>query len=165
MPGEKRNALFGWLVAAALAVALFCLVYPIYVIRPFRAQGPRELQAALAVVRYRPVALAIAAALALVSATLYRRRAARRWLRTLAALGALAVVGAAALSRVNIYERMFHPMGRLAFDAAPAVKLDGDEKVITVAIGGEARAYPVRSMSYHHVVNDVAGGVPIVATY
>jgi hypothetical protein len=29
----------------------------------------------------------------------------------------------------------------------------------------EARAYPVRSLSYHHIVNDVIGGVPIAATY
>jgi len=26
-------------------------------------------------------------------------------------------------------------------------------------------AYPVRLMAYHHVVPDVVGGVPIVATY
>ena len=37
--------------------------------------------------------------------------------------------------------------------------------MIAVKIGGEARAYPIRSMSYHHVVNDVVGGAAIVATY
>jgi hypothetical protein len=34
-----------------------------------------------------------------------------------------------------------------------------------VKLGGESRAYPVRMMAYHHIVNDVVGGVPIVATY
>jgi hypothetical protein len=43
--------------------------------------------------------------------------------------------------------------------------LDGAEEVIAVHIGTAARAYPVRSMSYHHIVNDVLGGLPIVATY
>jgi hypothetical protein len=37
--------------------------------------------------------------------------------------------------------------------------------VIAVRIGGEARAYPIRSMSYHHVFNDVLGPDAIVATY
>jgi hypothetical protein len=34
-----------------------------------------------------------------------------------------------------------------------------------VRVAGIARAYPIRSISYHHVVNDTVGGVPIVATY
>jgi len=45
------------------------------------------------------------------------------------------------------------------------VKLDDDEKVIVVKIGDAARAYPIRSISYHHVVNDVVGQEAIVATY
>ena len=73
--------------------------------------------------------------------------------------------GIAALARINIYEKMFHPMSTLAFDAVSDSKLDGRETAITVAVGGESRAYPIRSMSYHHVVNDLVGGVPIVATY
>ncbi len=32
-------------------------------------------------------------------------------------------------------------------------------------IGGEARAYPLRILHWHEVVNDVVGGVPIVVTY
>ena len=39
------------------------------------------------------------------------------------------------------------------------------EKVIAVKIGTEARAYPIRSMSYHHIFNDGLAGQPIVATY
>ena len=52
-----------------------------------------------------------------------------------------------------------------SFTAASEVKLDGAEKVVAVRVGGEARAYPIRSMSYHHVVNDVVEGKAIVATY
>ncbi len=44
-------------------------------------------------------------------------------------------------------------------------KLDKDEKVIAVKIGASARAYPIRGMSYHHIINDVVGNVAIVATY
>jgi hypothetical protein len=49
--------------------------------------------------------------------------------------------------------------------AAGESKLDGGEMVIAVKIAGSARAYPIRSMSYHHIFNDVVGGEPIVATY
>ena len=66
---------------------------------------------------------------------------------------------------MNVYELMFHPDQHPTFTAAREVKLDGAEKVIAVRAGGEARAYPIRGMSYHHVVIDVLGGVAIVATY
>jgi hypothetical protein len=42
--------------------------------------------------------------------------------------------------------------------------LDGD-RVIGVAIGGEARAYPQRLMRWHEIVNDTVGGIPVVVTY
>jgi len=36
--------------------------------------------------------------------------------------------------------------------------------VLAVKIHGEAVAYPVRQMGYHHIMQDVVGGVPIAAT-
>lgn len=78
---------------------------------------------------------------------------------------ALLVISFAILSRVNVYELMFHPVDSPTFSPAAKAKLDNGEEVIAVYIGGAARSYPVRSMSYHHIVNDVLGGLPIVATY
>jgi hypothetical protein len=40
-----------------------------------------------------------------------------------------------------------------------------NDRVIGVTIGGEARAYPLRLMRWHEVVNDVVGGRPIAVTY
>jgi len=60
---------------------------------------------------------------------------------------------------------MFRPMDRPSFLPASQTKLDGGEEVIAVRVGRAARAYPIRSLSYHHIVNDVLGGLPIVATY
>jgi len=37
--------------------------------------------------------------------------------------------------------------------------------VIGLAMGGEARAYPVHLMEYHQIANDRIGGVPVVVTY
>ena len=146
-------------------VSLFALLYPVYVIRPFRQQGPRELLLALAITRYRPFIEICCAILAAVTAVLVWRNTQRRFLRgTVVALVA-AVVAFAVLSRVNIYEQMFHPLQRPLFQAGSQTKLDSDEEVIAVSLNGSSRAYPIRSMSYHHIVNDVLGTVPIVATY
>jgi hypothetical protein len=39
------------------------------------------------------------------------------------------------------------------------------DRVIGVTIGDEARAYPLKTLNWHEVVNDTLGGVPIVVTY
>jgi hypothetical protein len=162
---DRRKLTYVLLIAGCLGVSLFCLVYPMYVIRPFRHQGAGELAAALVILRFRPIAAALCLAVALLAAILYWRVQPRTLMRIVAVMGVMGVCIFAGLSRVNIFEMMFHPMGRPAFASAVAMKLDGDEKVIAVAVSGAARAYPIRIISYHHIVNDVVGGVPIVATY
>lgn len=152
-------------MAVCLGVSLFCLAYPIYVIRPFRHQGVRELAAALVILRFRPVAAVLCTGIAVLAAALYWRAQSRTLWRMVAVLGAACVCLFAGLSRVNVYEIMFHPTGPPAFVPAAEMTLDGDEKVIAVKVGGSARAYPIRSISYHHIVNDIVGGLPIVATY
>jgi hypothetical protein len=43
--------------------------------------------------------------------------------------------------------------------------LVSSDRVIGVAIGGIARAYPLRVLTWHEVVNDTLAGVPIAVTY
>jgi hypothetical protein len=152
-----------WLCAGAVAWAL--LIYPIRVIWPFRHQDARELSIALDVLRYRPIGMVLALA-GILAATVWYWRAERRKLRRFfAAVGVVTVAAAAMLSRVNIYEMMFHPAGTPTVSTAAESKLDGKEMVIAVKVNGTARAYPIRSMSYHHIYNDVVAGEPIAATY
>ncbi len=153
------------MLAACFAASLFFLAYPIYVIRPFRHQGAGELKLALEVLRFRPIVMIVVVTLAAIAGIQYWRNVRIWWRRTLAVIAGLAVFGFAALSRINIYELMFHPVDRPEFAEPTATKLDGTEKVLAVHIGDEARAYPIRSISYHHIVNDRLGGVPIAATY
>ncbi len=49
--------------------------------------------------------------------------------------------------------------------AADARFLEDDDEVLGLLVGGSARAYPVPMIAYHHVVNDVVGGVPVAVTY
>ena len=39
--------------------------------------------------------------------------------------------------------------------------LVGEDWVIGVALGGEARAYPLRILNWHEIVNDTVGGEPV----
>jgi hypothetical protein len=153
------------LLVACLGVALLCLVYPIYVIRPFRPQGTRELAIALNVLQYRGLATMLSSAVALIALICYWRSRPRLREKIFVAIAFVCICLCAALSRVNVYERMFHPVGTPAFESAHETKLDGSEKILGVRVNGAARAYPVRSIAYHHVVNDTVGGLPLVATY
>jgi hypothetical protein len=154
-----------FVLLVCVGVSLVCVIYPMYVIRPFRAQGPRELAMALEVARFRPAVTMISAIAAVLAVFGYFLSKPRKWRRVAAVAGAAFVVLLAVLGRVNVYEVMFHPVGQPSFAAASQVKLDKDEKVIAVKIGSSARAYPIRSISFHHVVNDVVDGRAIVATY
>ena len=46
-----------------------------------------------------------------------------------------------------------------------ASQLDSEEMVIGVSINGDHRAYPLRILSRHEIVDDVVGRVPIAVTY
>ena len=49
--------------------------------------------------------------------------------------------------------------------AQEASFLDDDDEVLGFVVDGVARAYSVRALCYHHVVNDQIGKVPIAVTY
>ena len=46
-----------------------------------------------------------------------------------------------------------------------AIEVSGTTVVLGLAVGGEARAYPVHLLEWHQIVNDVVGGVPVVVSY
>ncbi|MFQ5971554.1 MAG: DUF3179 domain-containing protein [Alphaproteobacteria bacterium] len=49
--------------------------------------------------------------------------------------------------------------------AATAKGIGAREPVISVGINGDFRAYPLRILLWHEIVNDVVGGMPILVTY
>ena len=53
-----------------------------------------------------------------------------------------------------------------AFEQADRVDwLEDNEAVLSLTVGGQTRAYPLRVMTWHEIVNDVVGGVPVAVTY
>ena len=66
----------------------------------------------------------------------------------------------------------------LGFDAIPAILnpknvsaaeavawMEPDEQVLGLSINGEHRAYSIKFLSGHEIVNDVVGGVPVAVTW
>ena len=49
--------------------------------------------------------------------------------------------------------------------ADDATYLSGHDRVLGISINGFARAYPIRILNYHEIVNDVVGGTAVAITY
>jgi len=60
------------------------------------------------------------------------------------------------------------PIDKPAFtsvEEAASKGLPDREAVIAVAINGDVRAYPLRILMWHEIVNDTVGGVPVAVTF
>lgn len=88
-----------------------------------------------------------------------------RWRKSVLVLALLLVTFSAVMAHINYFEWMFHPIAGPQFLAQSDSKLDPKEMVMSVRLGGDARAYPIPQMAYHHILNDVVAGVPIAVTY
>ncbi|HXD77337.1 MAG TPA: DUF3179 domain-containing (seleno)protein [Puia sp.] len=62
-------------------------------------------------------------------------------------------------------DNMFHQPHSLSFTDSSNHRLDEQRLVIGVVVGGEARAYPIRLIGYHHQVRDSLGHQAIMITY
>ena len=75
-------------------------------------------------------------------------------------------VAPAQLRQVPSRRRGFVPLDDPIFLAADDTEFFGDDElVLGVEFAGEVRAYPVRMLRYHHIVNDTMGGEPLLVTY
>jgi membrane protease YdiL (CAAX protease family) len=166
MQSDPRKPSFWlWLTLAGAAIVTIALFFiPAFIIRPFSYQAPRALQWAMALRQTAPFWTLCSALLCLVLA-ISIWPSANRWRRIVLSITMLLVVFSAVMARVNYFELMFHPVSNLQFDPEAQSKLDSGEMVLTIRFAGDARAYPIREMAYHHVVNDVVAGIPVAVTY
>src|SRR5215216_618262 len=166
MANNSSRRKLTWLVLSLLVVSVLAIVLtPVFLIMPFKAQTPRIVEISYVMRRWSPLLTLLASALILLLA-IKLWLGGRWWSRALLALVLLPVLGAAWLARQNHFEWMFNPLPNPAYvKSADANFLNDDDRVLSVTIGSESVAYPVRLMAYHHVVEDTVGGTPIVATY
>ncbi|MEJ1240045.1 DUF3179 domain-containing (seleno)protein [Chryseolinea sp. T2] len=62
-------------------------------------------------------------------------------------------------------DKMFEQPKNLSFKDRTGNILTDSSIVIGVSLNGEAKAYPIRYMSYHHQVRDTVGGKAMIITY
>ena len=155
-----------WVLLLIIVLAgLAIVIAPVWIIQPFKPQTARGLEISFWLRRWSPVATLIAMAVVLILiARLWR--GSRWWSKTVLVIIILPLLAATWLARKNHFEWMFHPLANSAYTKADNAVFVGDsDMVLAVTNNGEAVAYPVRLMAYHHVVQDTVGGTPIVATY
>jgi hypothetical protein len=62
-------------------------------------------------------------------------------------------------------DKMFYQPQNKILATVPENKIDSTKLVIGVMIHGQAKAYPVEIIGYHHQVQDTIGGEPVMVTY
>lgn len=154
-----------WLLIALFVTATVVVFTPAFLIQPFRPQTESGVAVSHLLKRVSPlVTIVLLAAVLVLLAKLWR--GARWWSRGLAILAAAVMTLAAWFARQNHFEWMFNPLPRPSYarvDAATFV--DDKDLVLAVERNGEAAAFPIRQLAYHHLVHDTVGGVPLVVTY
>lgn len=156
-----------WLGLTALALVTVGIVFmPVFLIRPFVPQTPGSIAIAFTLRRWSPLVTLVALVIAIGLVV-------RFWIerpRFRAKLGSILLLFPiflfAWLARQNHFEWMFAPIRDPRFVRAGSAEfVKPADMVLAVRINGEAAAYPVPQLAYHHLVNDEVGRVPIVATY
>lgn len=163
---RKGDRWLNLLLGLATVLTLAVVLVPAVLLRPFSPQTPSMVASAFVLRTASPwLAPAGAAIVAVLSWLAWRRRRTRAQAAAAACAVALAT-GAGWLSRQNHFEWMFAPLPEARYARARDVTFVGAaDMVVAVEVNGDAVAYPVRQMGYHHLVNDSVCGVPVVSTY
>ena len=168
---DKKSVLVNrkteWLALLAITVmALAFVVAPVWIIQPFKPQTARGVQMSYTLRLWSPLVtiLSLASGLFLVASLWSGSR--RWWKKALLVVVLIPLLASTWFARQNHFEWMFNPLANAAYvKANDAAFVSDDDVVMTVEANGEAAAYPIRQMAYHHLVQDTVGGTPIVATY
>jgi heme/copper-type cytochrome/quinol oxidase subunit 3 len=156
---------FSWLLfwISALAGVAFFLI-PAFIIYPFRHQTASQLALAMDLHQRAPLGTLIALVVCLLFAiALWQAHNLRR--KVVLSVALLLVAFSAVFSRLNYYEWMFHPVDSPQFEPEAASKLESGEMILALQFNDDARAYPIREMAYHHILNDLVSGIPVAVTY
>jgi hypothetical protein len=163
-PFLGRKAAWATLLVLTL-IALAIVIAPVLIIQPFKPHTARGVEISYALRRWSPWVTLIALAFGLfLLVKLWR--GSRWWKKAFLVVVLIPLLASTWFARQNHFEWMFNPLANAAYAKTSEAGFVGDADIVmTVESNGEAAAYPVRLMAYHHVVQDVVGGTPIVATY
>ena len=156
---KPRSALF---YAGLAGLALFEILNVYFIMPMPGSQRMASLDAAYFLHAYR-WSFRIALILAIVAGTGSAVRIRHKWFPAAAAMLAIAIVWV--LNFQMAADSMFKQAQVLAFKPRAENTVDEGSVVIGVLHNGEAKAYPIRFLVYHHQVQDTVGGTPVLVTY
>ncbi len=94
---------------------------------------------------------------------LFRTTWQRKWVPAISLLITAVVIYMANFNMAA--DHMFYKPENVLMSTAAANKVDSGRLVIGVVNNGEAKAYPIKFLGYHHQVQDTVGGKPLLITY
>lgn len=156
-----------WALLGLSVVSAFVLIFiPVYLIQPSAAQSVKAVEISYLLKSWSPL-VTVALALAALALSVFIWLRSKRWFGKAAVVLPLCLIAVFTwFARQNHFEWMFNPLGGAQFARVSEIDfLSDSEMVLAVNVNGEAVAYPVTLMGYHHIAHDVVGGVPITATY
>jgi Protein of unknown function (DUF3179) len=142
------------------------VLVPFFVIQPFKAQTSNLLQISYSLRSWSEIITITALILGiLIQYVLWRKT--QRWVgKLLIVVMIFPLLASAWFARQNHFEWMFTPLHNTDYTTTSQANFVKDEDmVLAIELNGEAVAYPVKQLAYHHIVQDTVGGIPIVATY
>lgn len=151
-----------WIGVIGLAVLEIALVY--FIMPMPGSQRMRSIELAYTLYTWRWLLRALCGALVLAGAVpVWRSGKGARWLApaSLLAVAALAWVFNFQMSA----DHMFLQPTAVNMQPAATNKVAADRLVVGVEVNGEARAYPLQYIGYHHQVRDTLAGQPILVSY
>jgi hypothetical protein len=161
----SRRAAWAMLLIIIL-VALAIVLTPVWLIQPFAPQSQRGLKISYIMRSWSPLLTLLASLLAVTLVFSLWRGSRRWWKKAFLVVVLIPLFAATWFARQNHFEWMFNPIANAAYAKTSEAEFVADtDMVMAVENNGEAVAYPVRLMAYHHIVQDNVGGTPIVATY
>ncbi len=100
---------------------------------------------------------------AMIFVGLFKSQWKRKWLLFFPIAIAAAVVYMT--NFVMAADHMFYQPKQVLMVSTKENKIDSNRLVIGVTNNGEAKAYPIQFLGYHHQVHDTVGGKPMIITY
>ena len=164
---KSVNQRGAWLILLMLLIFALAFVFvPALLLNPFRAQTPSELKIAFLLSDWAPVATLLLIIMAFVPGYILWHGVRRLWGKLILVIAVLPMLAAPWLAYQKPLEFLFQRLGNPDYVPTQEVRFLGNEDmVLAVELDGEAVAYPVRQVAYHHIVHDVIGGVSVVVTY
>jgi hypothetical protein len=152
------------LPCAAVLLLLFELAN-VYFIMPLPgSQRMRSLSLAYALWQWRWWARGVLGAAMLAGVPAHWSSRIRRWVVVFPLLAVVAGVSAFINLRMAA-DQVFRQPNVVRVEPAAANRVALDRLVVGVVVNGEARAYPLQLIGYHHQVRDRVGGQDILVTY